>query len=87
MTTQKRPPSAAIVLRRPARTLTRSAMLDALEPLVDLMQLDLDEVLSLTITPKEVRVHLVPMQRGRRVHNARVRVVWPIALDPDPDER
>lgn len=60
-------------------------MLDALEPLVDLMQLDLDEVLSLTITPKEVRVHLVPMQRGRRVSNARVRVVWPIALDPDPD--
>lgn len=83
MTTPKdRPASAAIVLRRPARTLTRSAMLEALEPLVDLMQLDLDEVLSLTVTPREVRVHLVPRHRGKPVHNARVRVVWPIAHDP-----
>lgn len=84
-TRQDRPASAAIVLRRPARTLTRSAMLEALEPLVDLMQLDLDEVLSLTVTPKEVRVHLVPQHRGKPVHNARVRVVWPIALDPLDD--
>jgi hypothetical protein len=87
MTTPKdRPASAAIVLRRPARALTTSAMLEALEPLTDLLQLDLDEVLSLTITPKEVRVHLIPSQRGRRVDNARVRVSWPIAHDPAPRE-
>lgn len=70
------------MLRRPASALTTSTVLAALEPLVDLLQLDLDEVLSLTITHREVRVQLVPMERGKQLRNARVRVSWPIARDP-----
>ena len=79
----ERPASAAIVLRRPTRPLTRSTVTEALEPLVDLLQLDLDDTLSLTIAPREIRVHLMPRHRGRRLDNARVRVVWPITTDPD----
>lgn len=81
-----RPANAAIVLRRPSRPLTRSTVLEALEPLVDLLQLDLDDVLSLTIAPREVRVHLIPRTRGKRTQNARVRVTWPIADDPEGDD-
>lgn len=58
-------------------------MLEALEPLVDLLQLEMDDVLSLTIAPREIRVHTVPRFRGKRLHNARVRVTWPIADDPE----
>ncbi len=88
MTTRRnseRPANAAIVLRRPTRPLTRSTVLEALEPLVELLQLDLDDVLSLTIAPREVRVHLIPRTRGKPQPNARVRVTWPIAYDPDED--
>lgn len=79
----ERPANAAIVLRRPTRPLTRSTVLEALEPFVDLLQLDLDDVLSLTIAAREVRVHLVPRTRGKPQPNARVRVTWPIAADPE----
>lgn len=81
-----RPANAAIVLRRPSRPLTRSVVNEALEPLVDLLQLDLDDCVSLTIAAREVRVHLIPRTRGRRQPNARVRVVWPIAYDPEGND-
>lgn len=79
----ERPAAAALVLRRPTRPLTRSTVLEALEPLVDLLQLDLDDTLSLTITPREVRVQVRPRHRGKPQENARVRVTWPIAADPE----
>lgn len=82
-TAAKKPASAALVLRKPTRALTRSVVLEALEPFVDLLQLELDDVLSLTIAPNEIRVHLIARERGKRLHNARVRVSWPIAGDPD----
>lgn len=80
-----RPANAAIVLRTPSSPLTRSNVLAALEPFVDLLQLDLDDVLSLTIARTEIRVQMIPRTRGRLQHNARVSVKWPIAYDPDPD--
>lgn len=87
MTTRRKPAeppaSAAIVLRKPTRPLTRSVVLEALEPLVDLLQLELDDTLSLTIAAREIRVHLVPRFRGKPQRNARVRVTWPIADDPE----
>lgn len=81
MTTRK-VPSAALVLRKPTRPLTRSTVQEALEPLIDLLQLDLDDTISLTIAPREVRVHLVARERGKIIRGARVRVTWPIASDP-----
>lgn len=79
----ERPANAAIVLRRPTRPLTRSTVLEALEPLTELLQLDLDDTISLTIAAREIRVHLIPRTRGKRQPNARVRVTWPIAFDPE----
>lgn len=76
------PSAAALVLRRPTRPLTRSTVLEAIEPLVDLLQLELDDTLSLTIAAREIRVQLVPRHRGKRIDGARVSVKWPIAEDP-----
>ncbi len=80
------PAAAALVLRRPTRPLTRSTVVEAIEPLVDLLQLDLDDTLSLTIAAREIRVQIVPRHRGKRLHGARVSVKWPIADDPEGDE-
>ena len=48
----ERPAAAALVLRRPTRPLTRSALDEALAPLVDLLNLDLDDTLNLSVTPR-----------------------------------
>lgn len=79
--TTRRPAAAALVLRKPTRPLTRSTVFAAIEPLVDLLQLDLDDTISVTIAPTEVRVHLKARERGKQLARARVRVTWPIAED------
>lgn len=84
MTTQQndRRPAAALVLRHPTRPLTHSIVQEALAPLAALLDLDPADTISVTITDREVRVHLIPRFRGKRLTSARVRAVWPIALDP-----
>jgi hypothetical protein len=50
---------------------------------LELLNLDPDDVESLTITKTRVRVVLVPRTRGRRQHDSRVRVSYPVSWGTD----
>lgn len=77
-------PAAALTVKRPPAPITSSAMATAMQPLLELLGLEsADDVSSVTITAGRVRVNVVPRHRGRRQHDALVRVSYPIVFDGD----
>jgi hypothetical protein len=81
--TTKKAATANLTLRRPDSPLTEPDLLAALAPVLELLNLDADDVESLTITKTRVRVVLVPRTRGRRQHDSRVRVSYPVSWGTD----
>ena len=81
MTTTKRPTTANLTLRRPDQPLTRSQLLTALVPLLELLNATAEDVTSLTVTHTRVRLQVVPRTRGKRQLDSLVRVSYPVMFD------
>jgi hypothetical protein len=74
--------AAAITLQRPPEPITTSSLLAALQPLADVLGLpELDDVLSIHLSESKVAVTVIPRHRGRRQHDSRLRVVYPVVYD------
>lgn len=79
--------AAAITLQRPPQPLTTSALESATKPIMDLLGLPgLGDVVSVHITDTKVTLVVVPRHRGRKQHDSRVRVVYPVAYDGEEGE-
>lgn len=75
----RRTPTATVAMRRPAEPITRTMLLEALAPVLELLNADVEDVQQLTITPKHVRLVLVPRTKaGRRQLDSVVRVSFPV---------
>lgn len=80
-TKSKRTPTANLTLRRPSQPITRTQLLDAMQPLLELIQADAEDVASLNITHGTVRVQLVPRTRGKRQLDSLLRVSYRVVWD------
>lgn len=81
--------AAAVTIKRPPAPITSTMLEAALEPLLELLGLDhtaVDDVAGITVTPSRVRVQLKPRHRGRRQHDALVRVSYPVVFDGEGSE-
>jgi hypothetical protein len=74
----KRTPTANVTLRRPAQPITRPQLLEALAPLLELVQADAEDVRSINITPGTIRLQVVPRSRGKRQLDSLLRVSYPV---------
>lgn len=81
----KRPPTAAVVLRRPAKPLTHKALLEALQPLLDLLDADADDLQAVNVTHGSVRLTVVPRFKGKRQLDQVLRVTYSV-LQYDPED-
>jgi hypothetical protein len=80
--TTKRTPAAAVTTQRPAVPITTAALQAAVQPLLELLGLpDADDVVSIHIGPSRVAVVLIPRHRGKRQHDSRLRVTYPVVYD------
>lgn len=80
--------AAAVTIKRPRAPITSTALEGALEPLLEVLGLDgveVDDVAGITVTRTRVRVQLKPRHRGRRQHDALVRVSYPVVFDGEAD--
>lgn len=81
--------AAAVTIKRPPVPITSSMLEAALEPMLLLLGLEhsaVDDVAGITITPSRIRVQLKPRHRGRRQHDALVRVSYPVVFDGEGAE-
>lgn len=79
--------AAAVTLQRPPEPITTSSLQAALQPLCDLLGLpELDDVLSIHLSESKVALVVVPRHRGRRQHDSRLRVVYPVVYDGEGSE-
>jgi hypothetical protein len=74
----KRPPTANLTLRRPAAPITRAQLLEALAPLLELLQVDPEDLASLNVTHGTIRLQLWPRSRGKRQLDSMLRVSYPV---------
>lgn len=80
-------PTAAMTLRRPPEPITTASMAKAVQPLLDLLGIEsLDDVVSLHVYDSRIRVAVVPRHRGRRQHDSRLSVTYPVAFDERGEE-
>lgn len=83
----RRTPTATVSMRRPEQPITRTMLVEACGPLLDLVNVHIDDVESLTITRTRVRMVLVPRTKaGRKNLDMALRVsfpVWPDSEDGD----
>ena len=78
--------AAAITLQRPPEPITTTAMLAALQPLLDLLGIEsADDVRSVHVYDSRIRVSVVPRHRGRRQHDSVVNVTYPVTFDDGED--
>lgn len=70
--------TANLTLRRPAQPITRPHLLEALAPLLELVQVDPEDLHSVNITHGTIRLQLVPRTRGKRQLDSLLRVSYPI---------
>lgn len=80
--TTKRTPTAAITVQRPAQPITTTTLDSALQPLLDVLGLpDSQDLVSIHVGTAKVAVVVVPRHRGKRQHDARVRLTYPVVYD------
>jgi hypothetical protein len=74
--------AAAVQLQRPAEPITTTSLQAALQPLLELLGLpDGEDVLSIHVGPSRVALVVIPRHRGRRQHDSRLRVTYPVVYD------
>lgn len=83
----RRTPTATVAMRRPLQPITRTMLQEAIAPLLELLNVHVDDVQQVTVTPSRVRLVIVPRTKaGRRNLDSLLRVsfpVWPDSVDGD----